>query len=375
MYDETVAVDPDVYMILEHLADNSEEIVLANYGYMLWGNGNVNYNQASMGYDNSNFNYASNYQARGWNDPHLISYMESHDEQRLMYRNLEFGNGSGSYDITQLPTALDRVELVTAFFYSIPGPKMLWQFGELGYDFPINYCPDGTIQEPCRVDPKPIRWDYFQDPDRRDLYDMTSQMIKLKTNLEVFRTNNYTLDLGVDQVKRIHLNGTDRNITVIGNFDVTTNTNFSPNFQSTGWWYEFFSGDSILVSNTQAPLTLAAGEYRLYSDVRIDPSELSTSIFAPQITDAFELTVFPNPSSSQQQINLSYHLPEGGDVIIELFDAYGRKVSDLVNQQQASGNYLMPVNLAQHNLAPGLYLVRISHNQQQGVRKLLVSPE
>ncbi|MEM6723805.1 MAG: alpha-amylase family glycosyl hydrolase, partial [Bacteroidota bacterium] len=374
LYDETVAVD-DVYMILEHLADNSEEIVLANYGYMLWGNGNVNYNQATMGYDNSNFDYASNYQARGWNDPHLVSYMESHDEQRLMYRNLEFGNSNGNYDVTNLATALDRVELATAFFYSIPGPKMLWQFGEVGYDFPINYCPDGSIQEPCRVDPKPIRWDYFQDPDRRDLYDMTSQMIKLKTNLEVFSTTNYTLDLSNDFTKRIHLNGSDRNITVLGNFDVVGNNNFVPNFQNTGWWYEYFSGDSILVSNTQAPLSFGPGEYRLYSDVRIDPSDVSTSIFAPQITNAFELNVFPNPTVSKGQINLSYHLPEGGRVIIELFDAFGRKVTNLVNQQQASGNYQLPIDLNQQELAPGLYLIRITHNQQQGVRKLLVSPE
>ena len=35
--------------ILEHFADNSEEIDLSNYGMMLWGNMNYNYGQASMG--------------------------------------------------------------------------------------------------------------------------------------------------------------------------------------------------------------------------------------------------------------------------------------------------------------------------------------
>ena len=41
---------PDAYVILEHFAENSEETVLSNYGTMLWGNMNYEYNEATMGY-------------------------------------------------------------------------------------------------------------------------------------------------------------------------------------------------------------------------------------------------------------------------------------------------------------------------------------
>ena len=51
-------------MILEHFADNSEETVLSNYGMMLWGNHNYDYNEATMGYP-SNFSGIS-YKNRGW---------------------------------------------------------------------------------------------------------------------------------------------------------------------------------------------------------------------------------------------------------------------------------------------------------------------
>ncbi len=155
--------DSDAYVILEHLSDNSEEKVLSDFGMMLWGNLNYSYNEATMGYhenNKSNFSQIS-YKVRGWNDPHLVGYMESHDEERLMYKNLEHGNASGAYNIKELNTALERMELAGAFFFTVPGPKMIWQFGELGYDY--------SIDDPCRVCNKPIRWDYIRGPSKRNL--------------------------------------------------------------------------------------------------------------------------------------------------------------------------------------------------------------
>ncbi|RKY52138.1 MAG: alpha-amylase, partial [Candidatus Neomarinimicrobiota bacterium] len=152
MADKIWEVDSSAYIILEHFSDNSEEIDLSNYGMMLWGNGNHNYCEASMGYLGSSDLSGVNSASRGWSWRHLIGYMESHDEERMMYKNKEYGNSSGTYIIKLEDTALDRIELAAVFFLSIPGPKMIWQFGELGYDYSIN--------DPCRVCNKPIRWDY-----------------------------------------------------------------------------------------------------------------------------------------------------------------------------------------------------------------------
>jgi hypothetical protein len=55
---------------------------------MFWGNLNYNFNEATMGFlGNSNFEGAL-HTTRGWTQPHLIAYMESHDEERLMYKNI-----------------------------------------------------------------------------------------------------------------------------------------------------------------------------------------------------------------------------------------------------------------------------------------------
>lgn len=80
---------PGSYMILEHFADNSEETVLANGGFMLWGDMNESYSQATMGYG-GDLSWGA-WTNRGWNWPNLITYMESHDHDRVMFKNTAFG--------------------------------------------------------------------------------------------------------------------------------------------------------------------------------------------------------------------------------------------------------------------------------------------
>ncbi len=133
-YDTMQLKSPGSYCILEHFAANNEEIELSDYGMMSWGNMNYSFNQASMGYSTGWDFSGGLYSFRGWTKPHLITYMESHDEERMAYKNINFGNSSGGYTTKDTSTSLLRNEMCAAFFMSMPGPKMIWEFGELGYD-------------------------------------------------------------------------------------------------------------------------------------------------------------------------------------------------------------------------------------------------
>jgi glycosidase len=268
LHDHLKSINPDTYVILEHFADNNEEKELAEYGMLLWGNMNYNYNEATMGWvANSNFSGIS-YQNRGWAVPHLVGYMETHDEERLMYKNVNWGNsGNPAHNIQDTTIALKRMETAAAFFFTIPGPKMIWQFGELGYDYSINYCPDGTLNPGCRTSPKPVRWDYWQDTRRNELFQVFSDLIALKKNYDVFRTDDFNLSLNGAN-KRIKLSHASMNVVVIGNFDVWQGISY-PQFHQPGWWHEFFSGDSLHVTNTNMPVQLNPGEYRLYSTQKL----------------------------------------------------------------------------------------------------------
>lgn len=258
------SIDPDSYVILEHLGGNDEEKVLADAGMMLWGKSTEEFNQATMGYEeSSNWSWAY-YTERGFVYPNLIPYMESHDEERLMYKNLNFGNSSGGYDVTELNTALERMQAVFPMYYAVPGPKMMWQFGELGYDYSINYCPDGTISEDCRTAAKPVRWDYWNEFLRQELYQVVAGMSELKTSAEAFQAGDFGKDLN-GNVKRAWISHSSMNICIGANFGLTETT-MTPSFQNTGTWYDYFSGGSFEVSDAGGhTVTLQPGEFYVYT--------------------------------------------------------------------------------------------------------------
>jgi 1,4-alpha-glucan branching enzyme len=266
-YDTLQLKSPGSYCILEHFADNDEETVLSNYGMMLWGNENYNYNQATMGYsDGWDFSYGLA-SVRGWSNPFLVTYAESHDEERLMYKNIQFGNSSGSYNIKDTTTALKREELAAAFLLTQPGPKMIWQFGELGYDYSINTCGDLTVNNNCRTDPKPIRWDYLQQTNRKKLHDVYSALIRLRFDNSMsdqFISNSSQQDFS-GKVKWMYLS----KLVVVGNFDVTAQA-ASIYFPSNGTWYDYLNGTTINVTgNSYTFSNLNPGEYHIYTKTAV----------------------------------------------------------------------------------------------------------
>ncbi|MCC6724447.1 MAG: T9SS type A sorting domain-containing protein [Saprospiraceae bacterium] len=359
------AEDAGAYVILEHFAANTEEEELSDYGCMLWGGAGISnqFLEASMGFT-SNFTGAS-YKTKGWDDPHLIAYMESHDEERMMYKNITFGNASTpGYNVRNLSTALDRAELTSVFYLSIPGPKMLWQFFETGYDFSINRCEDGTVNNACRLSPKPVRWDYMANPDRVDLWNVVRRMNWLRSNYETFRTTDFVMNVNGFQ-KTIQLNDADMNVDVLGNFSVSTN-NVTPNFQHTGWWYEYFTGDSLNVENVASPLSFAPGEYRLYSDKKLTPPSLYTDAETLP-TQGFDWAISPNPTSGAVTVDL--FLEKNAVVSLSILDVQGRVVADFGTAELLAGQHRMQEQLA---VKAGLYFLRLNVNGSVSVRKLVV---
>ena len=356
-------INPDAYAIMEHFAVNTEEKELADYGMLFWNNMNFQYNEASMGY-NSDLTGAD-YQARDWTNPNLITFMESHDEERLMYKNLAFGNAASTYNVKDFSTALDRVELASVFFYTIPGPKMLWQFGELGYDYSINYCPNGTISENCRVDNKPIRWDYLEDADRRDLFNITRQLIYLKTTYDVFNTTDYQGTLSNPDFKTFHLNGAQFDVTALGNFTVQAG-NITPDFPNTGTWYEYFTQDSIMVTNTSTPINLQAGEYRLYTSTRLEKLEDVMVRNNDLYSEEINLSVFPNPGSGS--LNIYYELENSANVQIEIVDLLGRQQGVIASENQMGSQRLS----WEHQLNAGIYFLNFEINGKRYSERVVV---
>jgi len=345
MADQIWTVNANAYVILEHFAENTEEIELANYGMMIWGNMNHSYRIASKGYlgvGASDLSWAS-YNQRGWDQPHLVGFMESHDEERLMHVCLEEGNFQNpEHSVKDLDIALQRMELCAHFHIPVPGPKMIWMFGELGYDYSIDY--NG------RVGNKPIRWDYYNIPLRKRLYQVYGELNRLKTSNSAFGSSDFELSLR-DSVKRISLNDDDMNVHIIGNF-ATWNHWGQTDFQHEGWWFEFWSGDSLFVENTQFWINFGPSEYRLYTDVKLEQPDILSVIERHQAGDNFDILLYPNPAGDQVSLELPFTSEEK---VIRVFDINGRTVYE--SQGLPGSQTQEKIDLSQ--LGEGIYVLHV----------------
>jgi hypothetical protein len=182
--------------------------------------------------------------------------MESHDEERIMFKNNTYGKTVSGYDVKNLATGLKRTEAAAVMLLSIPGPKMIWQFGELGYDFPL----EGNGAD--RLEKKPIRWDYYDEPNRKALYDVFARMIDLHKNHLAFSTSDFITYL-TEPFKYLVLKSNNETVVVMANFDVSPLTK-NVNFGKAGTWKEHFTNVAFTTNSTQESITLNPGEYRLY---------------------------------------------------------------------------------------------------------------
>jgi glycosidase len=276
-YDNVVPTHPNTYMILEFLGStpSQEEQEYNAHGFIPWGNMNSRYSQCTMGLASNSDLSAMVYNSsqRGFSNPGLMGYMQSHDEERTMYRNLQSGNAAGSYDVKNLNTALAREEAAAAITFTIPGPKMIWQFEERGYDVSINF--GGS-----NVSNKPPKWEYMLDPNRRKLYDTYKSILDLRLNNPAIFNNttfNYDLFNGGGLVRFFQIddpNVAGKKVTVIANFDVVQQTK-AITFQAIGNWTNYISngpgagingatGTTFNITTAAQSIVLAPGEYHIY---------------------------------------------------------------------------------------------------------------
>ncbi|WP_167610980.1 alpha-amylase family glycosyl hydrolase [Maribellus sediminis] len=358
MADEIWKRDSDNLVILEHLTDNSEETELANHGIMLWGNMHGSYLQAAMGnVSNSDLSWTI-YSERGWNEPNLVSYPESHDEERIMYDIKNSGLSSGDYNIKNQKTALKRIELNSLFHLPLPGPKMIWQFGERGYDLSINRCEDGSISNDCRTYPKPPYWHYLNNTDRLALFNVMAKLNELKQKYEEFTPESFTYNLS-EAVKSYTLSNDGDYVLAVGNFDIQA-TSPTISFPETGKWYEFFSRDSVEFTTTDQILNLQPGEYRLYSTQKFEVSNDITDVERLEQTNA-ELRVYPNPASSFITISADEDMSE-----IQLYNLQGK----LIYQQSKIGDKQTQIPVQDY--VSGIYLVRVVLDNTIKTQKIII---
>jgi hypothetical protein len=162
----------------------------------------------------------------------------------------------------------------------IPGPKMIWHFGDLGNESSIYTCSDGSVNDnsatiagDCKLSTKPQpQWvkNWLGDDSRKKIYSNWSRMIALKTTEPVFSgvatmTNASSLTQNIKITNSALADTTLKDVVIISNFDVTTQ-NMAPGFPYTGIWYNLMDNSAITVTDVNVPIPVMAGDYKIYGN-------------------------------------------------------------------------------------------------------------
>jgi hypothetical protein len=348
IYDKIRSYDASAYVILEHFAANNEENELGNYGMLLWGNSKYDMTRIAQGYT-QDFSQAS-YKMRGFTNPSVLNYIESHDEERLM---VEVANAGKKVFSAQ--EKLERMKMAAATFFTIPGPKLMWQFGELGYDVSIN--------ENGRTGVKPLKWTYAQDSERAKLLKVYQQLGALKSSKAIFTSTDFTVG-SLATVKRNLLTKGSDYLLVLANPDITSQV-ISASFPATGLWYDYFSGKSFDVKNAEAKMNLLPGEFHLLTNVSWNTTDLGLvpwpvpdfNILGVE-SESIALQVYPNPAG--EMVKVDWEAEMTSETLLRVVDAAGREVQQKTLPQTKGVN---STTLSTQNIPKGLYFIQINNSK------------
>jgi len=337
--DAVKAANPNGYVILEHFCNTDEEDTLAAYhGTMLWRNMSGAYQQAAMGYSaNSDFT--------GMVDNNRVGYAESHDEERMAFKAVTYGQTA----LLDTVTAMKQLSVIAPFIFLNPGPRMMWQFGELGYSYSILYNGGNT-------NPKPVRWDYLTIPSRLALHDVYSKVMNFRNQYSDLFSNPTSWNWQVTTTdwttgRRIYLTNGTISTVILGNFTGTGPITANPDFPTTGTWYNLLTGEQLNVTNTSMPITMQLGDLLIYTDKQVT---LPNGINNPFSQSG--ISVFPTVTSGFVYITSPETIKN-----VNIYSLQGSLIKTVTNSTS--------VNLS--TLISGVYILEVNTQQGKSIQKII----
>lgn len=306
MYNRIRSFDTNAYLILEHFADAREERELTDYGYMIWHNMNPTSSEAVMGWitgQSDNGTSQVYFANRSLNVPANVAYMESHDEERLIKKNFCYGKAAGGYTTRDTTIALQRAGAMASMFFPIPGPRMIWQFGEIGYDVGLQLTETCTDNASIRLSVKPQRWSYRNDTRRKRLYDTYAALIGLRAfpTFSSLQSKVTFKASRVDTLRTVLLEHPDMDAFIIANFDMKSRT-FLAKVPKPGTWFDYFTGSSIDISSQGNALILQPGQFHVLTSKQLPkPNVQAWTVTSINEAIAEQESLKPHPLHSGEQ--------------------------------------------------------------------------
>ena len=239
----------------------------------------------------------------------------------------------------------------------MPGPKMIWQFGELGYGYSINYdINTGTENNDARTGRKPYPENYLDEENRKGLYDFYSKMCALRKTNEAMKSGSAKIE-AAGLTKIIYRKSENANLIFAVNFN-TKETSAKIAFPKAGVWYDIVSGKCLEVSDLNVSYNLAAGQTAIFSDSETD---VPTAVSDITPKSNVNLTVYPNPCTEIVNITADEKIEK-----ISILSSDGKRVKEFSNIDSPT------VNITVTDLKSGFYFTVIKIGAKELIKKVIV---
>lgn len=334
-------VNPNAYCINEDLAYAREENAMAEHGMLNWANVNEAACQFAMGYkSDSNMNrlYAP------LDDKRLlgstVSYLESHDEQRLAYKQDMWGVSG----VKGNPAAsMARCGAAAAQMILTPGAHMIWQFSEMGNaENTKNDMGNNT-------DPKVVNWNLLNDPYHRGLYDSYCELIAIRNNNKEMFSDYASFDIQCGENNWAQ----GRTLSsVLDDFQILTfiNPNVEGDLTFTTSFLNFSNGDYYIMSKT----------YDSNPSFDVTSGTVTVPANSYVVIGNKELEGVDNPVANVSGTTFKAYGTEGAIVIshadepVEIFTTAGMKIAQTEGDATVSvpsGIYILRSGLSSQKVA------------------------
>ena len=352
--DYSWTLDNDFYVIFEHLGTSAgsyqEEVEWANYQRSGDTKGIMHWRKMTDSYANLLKGNFADITAVAESTDRFIGYAESHDEERIAYKALvESGQTNGN-----LAMIHKRLSALGAVHLLVPGPKMIWHFGELGYEKSLWTCNNNTVSfssPDCKLDTKPQpQWtnNWLSDTDRNAVYTNWAKMIQLKKAENLFENGTYAWNLSDTGRPRFTINTSTTQTSelsyaiVLTNFTTAT-YNVNVTFPFTGTWYNLMDSSTINVPTLTTQISIEPGGFRVIGN------QLGT-LSNPNHT-VQNIALYPNPSQKQFQLNIAAQQ-------VQIISMAGQLIKTF---EGTPSDFQFPIS----DLQNGIYIIKVQDQDNQ----------
>lgn len=279
LHDAMREVNPEAFFINENLAGQKEENEMAADGELNWANLNNAGCQFAMGYSSDSNLSGMNAVKYGRTAGSTVAYLESHDEERLAYKQITWGV-AGVKD--NHAAACQRLGSAAAQMILTPGAHMIWMFSEMG-NAQSTKSSSGN-----NTSPKIVNWSLLDDPDNKGVFDSYRELISIReSNRELFPiegTFNNKCSAW-DKGRSIITVNAEKELYCMINPNVDKEITFNVEFQSTNpdnYWIPSKSyGSNPTFDVTAKTITVPANCYVVVSTKNISGIKDQTSELMP----------------------------------------------------------------------------------------------